>query len=45
LIATSNHTISGSATTEVDLRQAETGMYLIRVFNAGGEKAFRVIVK
>jgi hypothetical protein len=45
LISTSNHTISGSATTEVDLRQAQTGMYLIRVFNAGGEKTFRVIVK
>jgi hypothetical protein len=45
IIAISNNTIQGTETTEVDLRNAETGMYLIRVFNANAEKTFRVIVK
>lgn len=44
-VSTSNQKITGSATTEVDLRQAESGMYLIRIFNVDGEKTFRVIVQ
>jgi len=44
VIATQKHTTDGS-TAEVDLRAAQAGMYLVRVFNANAEKTFRVIVK
>jgi hypothetical protein len=44
VIATQTHTTDGSAA-EVDLRTAQTGMYLVRVFNANAEKTFRVVVK
>jgi len=45
IVAVSNNTIQGTENTEVDLRNVETGMYLIRIFNADVQQTFRVIVK
>ncbi|MDD2984163.1 MAG: GEVED domain-containing protein, partial [Crocinitomicaceae bacterium] len=43
VILKANNAINGSTTTELDLRQVEIGVYLIRVFNDNADKTFRVV--
>ncbi len=43
IIATSNATINGSETAEVNLENLEEGIYMIRLFNDNAEKTYRVV--
>ncbi|MFT6500503.1 MAG: hypothetical protein ACJASQ_000612 [Crocinitomicaceae bacterium] len=43
VIATQSGAVNGTETTEVDLSNLETGIYLIHVFNDNAEKTFRVV--
>jgi hypothetical protein len=43
VIATESGAVNGTETTEVDLSNLETGIYLIHVFNENAEKIFRVV--
>ena len=43
VILKANDAIKGSTNTELDLRQVEVGVYMIRVFNEKAEKTFRVV--
>lgn len=44
-VMTRDNAIGGTAVTEVDLGNMETGVYMIRVFNENAGKTFRVVVK
>jgi len=43
VIATSNTSINGSETAEVNLAELEEGIYMIRLFNDNAEKTYRVV--
>ena len=43
VIATSNASINGSETAEVNLAKLEEGIYMIRLFNDNAEKTYRVV--
>jgi hypothetical protein len=44
-IATQANAVVGSATTEINLNNVETGVYMIRVYNENANKTFRVVVR
>ena len=43
IIATENSAINGTETTEINLVNLETGLYLIRVYNESAEKTIRIV--
>ncbi|MFZ9027588.1 MAG: T9SS type A sorting domain-containing protein [Crocinitomicaceae bacterium] len=43
LIATKENAINGSKTTEINIEQLETGLYLIKVYNENAARTFRVV--
>lgn len=44
-LAIENGVINGTETTQVNLSSVENGIYMIRVYNAGAEKTYRVVVR
>lgn len=43
IITSMNDVINGSEATAVDIKNLETGIYLVKVFNQNGEKTFRIV--
>ncbi len=43
VILKADQTITGSATTQLDVSKVEIGVYLIRIFNEHAEKTFRIV--